>query len=381
MALDDRKKLILKAIVDDYISTAEPVGSNLLMQRNNFNISSATIRNEMSELEENGYLIHPHTSAGRIPTDKGYREYVDNLITIPEMTKEDARKVHDFFKNGFEEITQLLQQASHALSQNTGYTSLTLTPRLHHSQLKQVKMLMIEPGRVLMVVVLGEGVVKDRLVRVPDMLDADQILRISNAIENGLAGMPLEDITFITVAAAGKKTSIPDSLLNQILYETYVSIKQADNIGVYMDGSNKMLGFPEFHDIRKARGFMDTLAEQGVIAGYLDEVKQELEHPKEDMTDKMVKNEISLTRSRPYVIRIGQEIALAGLNDCSFVTTSYKIGGKVVGSIGVIGPKRMEYGKVISQINYVRVAVNKEIGKMSKHNNNMEEDRNEENEI
>src|ERR1035437_6967200 len=104
MALEDRQKVILKAIVDDYIATAEPIGSNALLQRNNFNVSSATIRGEMAELEENGYLIHPHTSAGRIPTDKGYREYVDNLMTIPEMTKEEAEKVHDFFKEGFEEI-------------------------------------------------------------------------------------------------------------------------------------------------------------------------------------------------------------------------------------------------------------------------------------
>ncbi len=376
MALEERKKIILKAIVDDYIATAEPIGSKSLLQRNSFNISSATIRGEMAELEDSGYLIHPHTSAGRIPTDKGYREYVDNLITIPEMSKEETKKVHDFFKEGFEEVTQLLQQASHVLSQNTGYTSLTLTPRLHHSQLKQIKMLMIEPGRVLMVVVLGEGVVKDRLVRVPDMLDPDQILRISNAIEVGLAGMPLENITFITVAAAAKKTAVPESLLNQILYEAYVSIKQADNINVYMEGSNKMLSYPEFNDIKKARTFMDTLAERGLIAGYLDDVKQEMENTAQKV-DCSPKDELSVIRNRPYMIRIGQEIALAGLNECSFVTTSYKIGEKVVGSIGVIGPKRMEYGKVISQINFVRTTVNSEIKKIVK-NNNTEEHKNEE---
>ncbi len=381
MALDERQKIILKAIVDDYISTAEPVGSKSLMQRNSFNISSATIRNEMSELEENGYLIHPHTSAGRIPTDKGYREYVDNLITIPEMSQEEKSKAHEFFKYGFEEITQLLKQASHALSQSTGYTSMTLTPRLHQSQLKQVKMLMIEPGRVLMVVVLGEGVVKDRLVRVPDMLDANQILQISNAIEEGLTGMPLEDITFITVATAGKKTKVPESLLNQILYETYVSIKQADNINVFMEGSNKILGYPEFTDITKARSFMDTISEQGIIAGYLDEVKMDYDSPIENNSDSL-KDEIAQVRKKPYMIRIGQEIAIAGLNDCSFITTSYKIGSKVIGNIGVIGPKRMEYGKVISQINYVRMAVNSEIRKINKHNINMTEDhRNEENEM
>lgn len=367
MALEDRQKLILKAIIDDYITTAEPVGSKNLLLRNNFNISSATVRNEMSELENNGYLIHPHTSAGRIPTDKGYREYVDNLITIPVMTEEETKSFHDYFKDGFDEITNLLHQASHALSQNTGYTSMTLTPRLNHSLLKQIKMLMIEPGRVLMVVVLGEGVIKDRVVRVPDMLDAEQIHQLSNAIENGLVGMPLEEISFITVALAGKKTKIPESLLNQILYETYVSIKQADNIGVFLEGSNKILEYPEFTDVRKARTYMDTLSEHGVIAGYLDEAQQELVNPG-DFEETSVKDVNPLMKKRPYMIRIGQEIALSGLKDCSFVTTSYQIGEKVVGSIGVIGPKRMEYGKVISQINFVRTMINDEIKKINKSN-------------
>lgn len=367
MALEDRQKLILKAIIDDYIATAEPVGSKTLMLRNSFNISSATIRNEMSELEDNGYLIHPHTSAGRIPTDKGYREYVDNLITIPVMTDEETKRFHDYFKDGFDEITNLLHQASHALSQNTGYTSMTLTPRLNQSLLKQVKMLMIEPGRVLMVVVLGEGVIKDRIIRVPDMLDEAQLMQISGAIETGLVGMPLEEISFITVATAGKKAKIPESLLNQILYETYISIKQADNIGVFLEGSNKILEYPEFNDIKKARTYMNTLSEHGVIAGYLDEAKQELENPQS--TDKIEGQAgISLINKRPYMIRIGQEIALSGMNDCSFVTTSYQIGEKVVGSIGVIGPKRMEYGKVISQINFVRMMINDEIRKISKTN-------------
>jgi heat-inducible transcriptional repressor len=212
------------------------------------------------------------------------------------------------------------------------------------------------------------------------MLDADQIQQISNAIETGLTGMPLEDITFITVATAGKKVSIPESLINQILYEAYVSIKQADNISVFLDGSNKILGYPEFTDIKKAKTFMDTLAEHGVIAGYLDEVKQELEQPGQ-ASGETGKNELSMAHSRPYMIRIGQEIALSGLSDCSFVTTSYQIGGKVVGSIGVIGPKRMEYGKVISQINYVRMTVNKEIRKLIRNYSTKEDHNNEKSEM
>lgn len=395
MALEERKKLILKAVIDSYIETAEPIGSKTLAIQNNFNISSATIRNEMSELEERGYLIHPHTSAGRIPTDKGYREYVDNLVMIPKMSPKEYKKVHEYFKDGFDEIAVLLQQASSALSQNTGYTSLTLTPRLRQSQLKQIKMLMIEPGRVLMVVVLEEGVVKDRLVRISDLLDNNQLTQIANAIEAGLSGLSLDEITFITVAAAGKKTSVPENILNQILYEAYVSIKQADNVGIYMEGSNNMLNYPEFNDIGKARNFMNALAERGVVAGYLDEVNQgitgsnSIVNDGKGGTDSESNNGnisdgsdngdmLALQGRRPYMIRIGQEISLSGFHDCSFVTTTYKIGERILGSIGVVGPKRMEYGKVISQIDFVRTVINNEILKIGQKHHEIKERNNEE---
>ncbi|MDD2393967.1 MAG: heat-inducible transcriptional repressor HrcA [Eubacteriales bacterium] len=353
MALDERKKLILKAVVDDYISTAEPVGSKALALRSDFNISSATIRNEMAELENDGYLIHPHTSAGRIPTDKGYRVYVDNLMQIPEPDEQYTLKVKEFFAEGLDEITDVLENASKALSESTGYTSLTLTPRLRKNQLKQIKMLMIEPGKVLMVVVLEEGVVKDRLVRVSDLIDESQLLRIADAVERGLSGIPIEEITFIAVAAAGKKVEIPESLLKQILYEAYVSIKQADSLGVYMDGANKMLGYPEFYEVDKAKSFMDTLSERGMVAGYLDEVNSDLESD----------DNAEVTR-KPYMIRIGQEISITGLKDCSFVTTLYSTGGKIAGSIGVIGPRRMDYAKVVSSIGFVRSHINEELRKL-----------------
>ncbi len=354
MALEERKKLILKAVVDKYIETAEPVGSKSLSEREDINISSATIRNEMAELEEKGFLVHPHTSSGRVPTDKGYREYVDNLITIPAITGEDSSKLNPYFESGFEELTDLLEHASSALSENTGYTSVSLTPRLKQSQLKQIKMLMIEPGKILMVVVLKEGVVKDRIVRISDILNEAQLSQISRAIEEGLSGIPLEEITFIAVAAAGKKTAVPENLLNQILYEAYVSIKQADNVGVYMDGSSKILAYPEFGDIRKAKDFMDTLSERGMVAGYMDEVGREIESPG-----------INSENRKPYMIRIGQEITLSGFQNCSFVTTTYRLGEKIFGSIGVIGPKRMDYAKVISKIDFVRTVVNDKIKKIN----------------
>ena len=345
MPLDSRKKLILQAIVDDYIETAEPIASKALVTKLDMKVSSATVRNEMAELETLGYLEQPHTSAGRIPSDKGYREYVDSLMHVDELSPEDAKEISNRISSSFDELKGLLRKASGALAEQTGYMSLALTPRFHKSYLTQLKMLMIEPGKVLVVVVLSAGVVKDRVARVPDFLSQDQLYQISNAIEAGLCGKSLEEITLVTVTSAVKNSPVPESLLNQILYETYTSIKQADNLEVYMDGTNHMLSFPEFHNNSSARGLFDTLSKDGVIAGYLNEfggTGESGETPK-------------------YMIRIGQEIQLEGLRDCSFITTTYNVGDKVAGNIGVIGPKRMDYSKVISQISFVRRTINDQI--------------------
>ncbi len=345
MPLDSRKKLILQAIVDDYIETAEPIASKALVSRLDMKVSSATVRNEMAELETLGYLEQPHTSAGRVPSDKGYREYVDSLMHVDELSPEDAEEISNRISSSFDELKGLLRKASGALAEQTGYMSLALTPRFHKSYLTQLKMLMIEPGKVLVVVVLSAGVVKDRVARVPDFLSQEQLYQISNAIEAGLCGKPLEEITLVTVTSAVRNSPIPESLLNQILYETYTSIKQADNLEVYMEGTNHMLSFPEFHNNNSARGLFDTLSKDGVIAGYLNEISTTGETPK-------------------YMIRIGQEIQLEGLKDCSFITTTYNVSDKVAGNIGVIGPKRMDYSKVISQISFVRRTINDQLNRL-----------------
>ncbi|MDD2534284.1 MAG: heat-inducible transcriptional repressor HrcA [Eubacteriales bacterium] len=345
LTLDDRKKMILKAVVDDYIATAEPVGSKSLVSRHQLPVSSATIRNEMAELEELGYLEQPHTSAGRVPSDKGYRTYVDELMEVETLPDDEARIIQDVLRANMAEVTGLIRSASSLLSEQTQYASLALSPKCCKNHLQQIKMLMIEPGRALVVVVLSAGLVKDRMVRIPEMLDSAQLMQIASAIEEGLQGMTLDDITLVAVSAAGKHTPLPDSLLNQVLYEAYVSIKQADNLEVYMAGSNKLLAYPEFADVARAKIALDTLAKEGMVAGYLSETREEAD----DST---------------YMIRIGQEIALAGLENCSFVTTTYKFGDTVAGRIGVIGPRRMSYAKVISNINFVRMNLNDQIRRL-----------------
>lgn len=371
MGLNARKNLILKAVVDDYIGTAEPVGSKSLVNKYSFNVSPATIRNEMAELEELGYLEQPHTSAGRVPSDKGYRAYVDHLLQVEDLPQKEAEVIRSYLRENMDEVTQLIRRAASVLSEKTDYTSLVLSPQYRKSHLKQIKMLMIEPGRALVVVVLSAGVVKDRLVRIPEMLDAQQLMQVASAIEDGLSGMTLDDITLVTVASAARHTPLPESLINQVMYEAYLSIKQADQLDLYLDGSHRLLAQPEFQDVRKAHDFLETLNRDKLVAGYMSELKedQDISHGDYEKNEELVNNGTHIkchaADDPAYMVRIGQEILLDGLKECSFITTSYKIGDTVAGKIGVIGPKRMAYGKVISHINFVKMTVNEQIRRLA----------------
>ncbi len=350
MSLDNRKKQVLQAIVDDYVTTNEPVGSKTLIERHNFTVSSATLRNEMAELEKLGLLEKPHTSAGRIPSDKGYREYVDSLMHVDDLTQQEREDIASRINDSVSEVKDLLRNATMTLSENTGFVSLAMTPRLRGSYLTQLKILMIEPGKALVVVVLSAGVVKDKLVRIPNFLTQDQLAQISNEVEKSLSGKPLDEITLITLASSVKEAKIPDALLNQVLYEAYTAIKQADKLDVYLEGEHRMLSLPDFSELGRARDLLGTLSHDGMVAGYVNEIEADASAGGNDDS---------------YMIRIGQEISLEGLEDCSFITTTYKMGDTISGNIGVIGPKRMEYSKVISQINFVRKTINDGIKKLS----------------
>ncbi len=339
--LDDRKKQILKAVVEDYVLSAEPVGSKSLINRHRLKVSSATIRNEMAELEEQGFLEKPYTSAGRIPSDKGYRSYVEDLLEIGEMSESQAIAIRSVFSDSIIELTDLIKKAATVLSQQNDYVSVALTPRYADSRLKQVKLLMIEPGRALVVVVLAAGLVKDRLVRIPDQISGEELGRLGEAIEEGLAGKKLADITLVAVAGAAADQAIPDAVLNQVVYEAYISIKQAEHLEFYIEGTHRLLKQPEYKDVDKAHRFLQALGEEKTVAGYISDL-----------------HEGGGEGCGEYMVRIGQEIALEGFEDTSFITSSYCVNGDVYGQIGVIGPRRMDYGKIISQIRFINRAIN-----------------------
>ena len=343
--LDARKREILKAVVQDYVESCEPVGSNALLRRHQLGVSSATVRNDMAELEEMGYLEQPHTSAGRIPSDKGYRAYVDDILTLQEITPQEQELIQREMNDGIHELKSLIVRAADVLAEKTNFTSMVLTPTYSETRLKQVKILMIEPGKALVIVVLSAGVVRDRLIQVPYALSEDQLQELARTLEENLLGQKLSDITMVTMTDAGQVEEIPEALLNQVLFETYLSIKQAENIDVYMQGSHKLLQQPEFSDVKKAHRFLDTMNQNGLVAGYLSELDEESQANDE--------------KAAAYTVRIGQEIALEGLEDCSFISTSYRLNENIVGKIAVVGPKRMLYSKIISDVSFINRTVNR----------------------
>ena len=351
--MDDRKRQILKAIVDDYVETAEPVGSKSLVERHELKFSSATIRHEMAELEEMGYLEKPHTSAGRMPSDKGYRAYVDNMLSLSEISPKEVKDIRAFLANNLEEARELIERAAEYLAGKTNYLSVALSPQYSDSNLEQIKIMMIEPGRAIVVLVLSAGVVHDRLIRIPAMLDAQQLDSIGRAVERCLAGKKLDDISLVTISSVAGETGLPEALVNQVLYEAYVAIKQTEKIEIFMDGKHHLLRHPEFRDVDRANRFYRAVHEEQMVAGYMMEMKQELEEKvgeacewdldcmETGQEDK--EGALALPRARPaYMVRIGQEIAMEGMEDMSFITTTYRIGRKISGQIGVIGPKRMQ---------------------------------------
>jgi heat shock gene repressor HrcA len=342
MFLDDRKRRILQAIIDDYIDTAEPIGSRTIARKHELGLSSATIRNEMSDLEEMGYLEQPHTSSGRVPSDKGYRLYVDQLITIKELSKEDVETIRLAMETRINELSQLIRQASAVMSRFTRYTSMAITPQMKTSILKALQVVPLESGKALVVVVTNAGVVRNQLVKLAIDVKPDVLIRISNMLNEKLSGLTLEQISSRVISEIEEETGVPREILLPVLEGAAECINLIDNPEVYLEGTTNIFNYPEFRDVIKAKEFMSIMDEKANLCRLLAE---------------------SLDKGG-ITIRIGSENDISGIQDCSLVTAKYRVGDTLIGSIGIIGPTRMEYPRVISSMNHIRRMINREISKL-----------------
>ncbi|NLW21958.1 MAG: heat-inducible transcription repressor HrcA [Tissierellia bacterium] len=321
--LDDRKIKVLYAVIDSYLISAEPIGSRTLSKQYNLGVSSATIRNEMSDLEELGYLNKPHTSAGRVPSDKAYRLYVNEILK-KEKIKIDIEKKEEIKRiltKESKEIDQLIQNAARILSAITKYTSIAISPQLKKIKLKHIQLIPIDDMEILMVIVSDTGIVKNTILRVKQNIPADQLNTISNFLNIKLKGLTFDEIGKTMGDVIFKEMYEFKEVIDSIIPLINQSLKDMDNVEVYADGVTKIFDFPEYKDIDKAKAFISFIEDKEQIANLL--------------LDNSLQNGLEIT--------IGEENIYDPLKDCSLITATYKLDGKTIGKIGVVGPTRMDY--------------------------------------
>ena len=334
MQLDERKYLILQAIIDDYIMTAMPVGSRTISRKSGVGYSPATIRNEMSDLEELGYLDQPHTSAGRVPSNKAYRLYVDHLMKTVKLTSDERERMHEHLISKSKQVEGVIRSAAGVLSDATKYTSVIVAPKLGTLRIKHVQLVPVAERTALMVIVTNVGIVKDALIRVPEDMDADDLYSISRMLTEKLADKPLE-----AVRQAFSELLRDAEQNRKLLGETLQVIEKrleagGDASDVIVGGSANLLEYPEYSDVTKARNFLAVL----------------------ESKDKL-RRIVGRDGGMEITIRIGPENQVPELNDCSIVTASYRVGDQSTGTLVIIGPTRMNYNRVISVLDFMARAL------------------------
>jgi len=326
MHLGDRKRLILQAIIEDYINTAEPVGSRTISKKYLTGTSPATIRNEMADLEEMGYIEQPHTSAGRIPSDKGYRLYVDSIMEHKQYSDVQSSIIMKQFMDTLGEIDRLIKHASKLLSQMTQYTSIVMAPQLRRTSLKHIQLIRIDVSTILAVIITDAGIVKNSVLRLIEDVSPSVLEKMTNMLNDRLAGLHMEEVENLDIESMLNNSWGHGEIIEQILPELIQTLLYSDTAEIYHDGAANILNLPEYSDINKARNFLNTLEEKDILFRALNDAKKDID------------------------ISIGSENKIEQFRDCSLITATYKINGKTVGSVGIIGPTRMEYSKVISVV-------------------------------
>ena len=328
MAMDERKFRILQAIIDDYILTAVPVGSRTISKKYDKGLSSATIRNEMSDLEELGYLDQPHVSAGRVPSAKAYRLYVDQLLQRGRLHTDNENAVRSHFLGRMRQMEDVMDHAAQGLSSLTNYTAVVLPPTGTQPKIRNIQLVSVDDNAALAVIVTDAGVVRDAVIRVSEELDQDALYSISRTLTAELAGKTLQEAT-------ERMPEIIRSMQNQAeLLEGFGDVmnarQQDSHPHVAIGGTSNMLSYPEYSDMEKARSFLSLMETRDRLADIIGQ-----------------QGEMAFT------VRIGPETGVPEMADCSIVTATYTTGNGQQGTIGVIGPTRMQYSRVLSIMNTI----------------------------
>ena len=336
MELDARKRTILDAIIRTYLSTGEPVGSRTISKYTDLNLSSATIRNEMSDLEEMGYILQPHTSAGRIPSDKGYRFYVDNLVSEKTQQVTTLNSLMIAKTSRMEEILKLVVRM---LANNTQYTTMISSPSYKGNKVKFIQLSKLNPRQLLNVVVIDGNIVKNHIIDLNEEIDEETVLKLNLLLNTRLNGLTLADINLGLISNIKEEAGIHTEIVNEVL-DTIAEVIRAEtdeDMKIYTSGATNIFRYPELADGERAAQLISALEEKDSLAGFLDDAN---------------------TDGTGIQVYIGEESPVETMKDCSVVTATYDLGDGLQGTIGIIGPKRMDYERVMDNLKTVRATLN-----------------------
>ena len=331
MELDERKMKILQAVVRNYLETGEPVGSRTISKYTDLNLSSATIRNEMADLEDLGYIVQPHTSAGRVPTDKGYRLYVDCMLADKEKEVEDMKEM---LLQKSDKLDDMLKEAAKVLATNTNYATMISSPRYHQSKLKFLQLSRVDADHLLAVIVTEGNVIKNHIIPMAEKLDDETLLKLNLLINTNLNGLSVEEINLAMIAALKKQAGIHSDIVGNVLDAVSDAIHADEDLEIYTSGTNNILKYPELSDKERAGELIHAFEEK---------------RPLTELALDSLANE-----STGIQVYIGNESPIESLRDCSVVTATYELEDGIRGTIGIVGPKRMDYDKVVGTLKKLR---------------------------
>lgn len=329
MELDDRKVTILKAIIKTYLETGEPVGSRTISKYTNLKLSSATIRNEMSDLEEMGYIQQPHTSAGRIPSDKGYRFYVDQIMQEKE---QEVTEVKELMIQRVDRVELVLKRLAQLLASNTNYAAMISAPQYHRNKLKFIQLSQMDTGQLLVVIVVEGNLIKNTVINVPETITQKDILDLNILLNSALNGLTIQEINLDVISRLKEQAGSHSQVVDLVLSEVAAAIRaDEEDLQIYTSGATNIFKYPELSDGTRASELLGTL-----------EKKEMLQELIADVNDSEAGDGIQ--------VYIGDETPVQTMKDCSVVTANYDLGEGIRGTIGIIGPKRMDYEKVLSTL-------------------------------
>ena len=330
--LDERKRKILKAIIQTYLETGEPVGSRTISKYTDLNLSSATIRNEMSDLEELGYIIQPYTSAGRIPSDLGYRLYVDELMK--EKDKEVA-EIKDLMIEKTDKMEKVLKQVVRILASNTNYATMITGPTYHRNKLKFIQLSRVTETHLLAVVVVEGNIVKHHIIELRETMDEETVLKLNLLLNTQLNGLSIEEINLAMISKMKEQAGIHSEVISSVIDAVAQAIAVDDEeMEIYTSGATNIFKYPELADSSKASELISAFEEKEALAEF---VKDTMDNEKD-------------SENTGIQVYIGNESPVKTMKDCSVVTATYDLGGGMQGTIGIIGPKRMDYENVMDNL-------------------------------